>query len=225
MRSADNAIAWGLDRIDRLDGPKPGGLWTARCQQFVRAAYGVPAWAESAAEAWERIPVEQRFAGGLPAFAPRGAALYYRIGAHGHVALAVGVDGRRNALSNDYMRQGRIDLAPRGFPRWGVRFLGWSYWTPFGSMEPSVRWDGEVPNIENVRKAQRDGIANQAAYRVATRLDDFGLYKASPNAKYQQGYPRKAVVALQVALGLKPTGDYGIRVHDALFGQTYGGAR
>jgi len=222
-RSPDVAVDWGKQRINRLDGPKPGGRWDARCQQFVRSCYGVDGWADSAIIAWEMIPDDEKFIGGLPGFAPRAAASYFAIGEHGHVILNVGVDNRLNALSNDNVRQGRIDITPRSLPGWNAEFLGWSYWTPFGSMRAPVRWDGTVPDIDNIRKAMETGTANTAAYRLACRLDDLGFYRLTPQANGMQGYPKRAVIAFQKALGGKGSGKYGEKTHRALFGQTYGG--
>jgi hypothetical protein len=34
-----------------------------------------------------------------------------------------------------------------------------------------------------------------------------------------QGYPRRAVTAIQKARGLRPTGDYGPKLHRYLFGK------
>ena len=223
-RQPDIAIDWGKTRINQLDGPKDG-LWTARCQQFSRMFDDVAAWASAAIIAWETIPENMKYVGGLPHFAPRASKLYFAIGKHGHVMPAVGVDNRLNALSNDYMRPGRIDITPRDIPRWGAEYLGWSYWTPFGSMRPSVRWDGTVPDIDNIRRAMETGRANTAAYRLACRLDDFGFYKLTPQPNGVQGYPKKAVAMFQKAIGGTGTGRYGEKTHNALFGQTYGGMR
>ena len=128
-RSVDEAIdwAWGQAKDPTQD-------WTGLCQSFCRQSYGVGAWAPSAIKAWERIPKAKKTTGGKPEDAPRGALLYYRGGQFGHVAIAIGKKTNRSCLSNDYVERGRIDRAPRGFPRWGIRYLGWSAWTPFGTM-------------------------------------------------------------------------------------------
>jgi hypothetical protein len=65
--------------------------------------------------------------------APRGALLYYSGGRYGHVAIATGRTNLR-CLSNDYVRQGKIDYAPRSFSRWGLHYVGWSVWTPYGEL-------------------------------------------------------------------------------------------
>lgn len=109
----------------------PDQDWKGMCQSHVRQAYGVPAWAPSAIAAWRRIPSEFKHRGN-PKDAPRGAALYYEGGKYGHVAIAAGIKTNDKCLSNDYVRQGEIDYAPRDFKRWGLKYLGWSNWTPYG---------------------------------------------------------------------------------------------
>lgn len=112
----------------------PTQEWTMLCQSFCRQAYGVQAWAPSAISAWGQIPRRYKNEGGSPNRAPRGALLYYAIGKYGHVAIAAGVKTHDKCLSNDYVARGDIDYAPRSFERWGARYLGWSTWTPFGSL-------------------------------------------------------------------------------------------
>lgn len=108
---------------------------TSRAPPHCRQAYGVPAWAASAILAWEKIPAAHRHLSAHPADAPRGALLYYRGGKHGHVAIAIGKKTTASCLSNDYVRHGQIDVAPRDFRRWGLQYLGWSAWTPSGSLQ------------------------------------------------------------------------------------------
>ena len=131
-RSVDDVIAWARAQVE-----DPSQDWTALCQRFARKAYDVPAWASSAIGAWGKIPAQKRHIAGKPSDAPRGALLYYAGGKYGHVAIAVGKRTKRACLSNDYVRSGRIDQAPRTFPRWGLTYLGWSFWTPYGEMVPS----------------------------------------------------------------------------------------
>jgi hypothetical protein len=94
----------------------------------------VPAWAGSAIIAWRKIPKAQKKTGGKPSDAPRGALLYYDIGKWGHVAIAIGKRTNASCLSNDYVRRGMIDACSREFPSWGAKYLGWSAWTPYGSL-------------------------------------------------------------------------------------------
>jgi len=127
-RSVSEAIEWARRQIHH-----PSQSWYRLCQSFVRQAYGVPGWANSAIIAWNKIPNGKKHIGGSPSSAPRGAALYYSGGQWGHVALA----SRTHALSNDYKRRGKIDYVPRSLPAWGnFKYLGWSMWTPYGEMRP-----------------------------------------------------------------------------------------
>lgn len=113
----------------------PSKSWKGLCQSFCRSAYGVPAWAPSAISAWGKIPRNQKHAGGKPENAPRGALLYYAGGKYGHVAIAAGVKTKNTCFSNDYVETGKIDRAPRSFSRWGLKYLGWSNWTPYGELK------------------------------------------------------------------------------------------
>ena len=129
-RTVQQVMAFGRNEITQPDREYKG-----LCQSFCRTAYDIPAWAPSAIAAWRRIPAEHKHRGGKPSDAPRGALLYYAGGKYGHVAIAAGIKTRDKCLSNDYMRQGKIDYAPRDFKRWGLQYLGWSAWTPFGSLK------------------------------------------------------------------------------------------
>lgn len=133
-RDADAAIAWATGQIAH-----PDRNYRGLCQSFCRTAYGVPAWADSAQHAWDRIPHDKRHPAASPSAAPRGALLYYAGGKYGHVALAIGRKTHDKCLSNDYIRAGRIDIAPRDFHRWGMHFLGWSFWTPYGELRRGGR--------------------------------------------------------------------------------------
>lgn len=128
-RTVDEVMAFGRDEIKN-----PDRSYNGLCQSFCRTAYGVPAWAPSAIAAWKRIPADAKHRG-APSTAPRGALLYYAGGKYGHVAIAAGKKTHDKCLSNDYVRQGKIDYAPRTFDRWGLQYLGWSTWTPFGSLK------------------------------------------------------------------------------------------
>lgn len=112
----------------------PSQDWDHLCQSFCRQAYGVDAWAPSAIAAWGEIPRRQKHIGGKVTAAPRAALLYYAGGKWGHVAIAAGVVTHDTCFSNDYVENGAIDRAPRTFDRWGLRYLGWSNWTPFGEL-------------------------------------------------------------------------------------------
>lgn len=129
-RTVDEVIAWGRSQIK-----SPTQSWFYLCQSFCRQAYGVRAWSGTALGAWERTPDKYRHPGGKPSDAPRGALLYYAGGKAGHVAIAIGKKTSDKCLSNDYLRKGKIDVAPRTFPRWRLRYVGWSNWTPEGVLK------------------------------------------------------------------------------------------
>jgi len=130
--TVNDVIAWS-----RGQRKNPTQSWAGLCQSHCRQAYGVKAWAASAISAWERTPKAHRHEGGKPEDAPRGALLYYSGGRYGHVAIATGIKTDDKCLSNDYVERGKIDYAPRSFSRWGLKYLGWSTWTPQGSLKVS----------------------------------------------------------------------------------------
>lgn len=78
-------------------------------------------------------------------------------------------------------------------------------------------WDGVVPNIENVWKANKFKLPSISAWRVAARLHDLGYWSGKAPIKYVQLYPTKAVREFQEAKGL-PTNGYNRKTHEALFG-------
>jgi len=129
-RGPSEVIAWSRNQIKH-----PAHSWEGMCQSHCRSAYDVVAWSPSAIQAWEKIPDSFKHAGGSINAAPRGALLYYSGGKYGHVAIAIGKKTNDKCLSNDYVRQGMIDVAPRTFPRWGLKFVGWSLWTPYGVLK------------------------------------------------------------------------------------------
>lgn len=89
---------------------------------------------------------------------------------------------------------------------------------PLAVLEDPALWDGVVPPISAIQNAERLGLANPAAWRLAARLVDLGYYDGRPEAVYKQGYPRKAVTALQVARKIPGGGAYTPRTHAAVFG-------
>ena len=128
-RNVNEVITWSRNQVK-----DPTQDWTGLCQSHCRQAYGVGAWAGSAIIAWRAIPAAQKHPGIKPSTAPRGSLLYYDIGQWGHVAIAIGKKTNGSCLSNDYARRGMIDACSREFPRWGATYLGWSAWTPSGSL-------------------------------------------------------------------------------------------
>lgn len=129
-RTVDEVMQFAKDQRNH-----PTQSWQGLCQSFCRNAYGVPAWAPSAIDAWHKIPKSEKHVGSNPGLAPRGALLYYSGGQYGHVALAMGKKTHDRCFTNDYTGAGQIGVAPRTFPRWGIKYLGWSTWTPYGSLD------------------------------------------------------------------------------------------
>lgn len=216
-RTVDEAI----DFAER-QSVNPTQSWSNLCQSFCRQAYGVSAWASSAKEAWGKIPKDKKRSGGHPEEAPRGALIYFDSGTYGHVALAIGKSTNDKCWSNDYVEKGKIDKAPRDFPRWGLHYAGWSMWTPYGEMrpdQPAPLWDGKVPDAEGIFNAQNDaGLANPAAYRLACRLHDLGMFSGTP-VEGSQKYPAGAVRNFQRSKAMKvnPEGAYSPEVHGMIF--------
>lgn len=77
-------------------------------------------------------------------------------------------------------------------------------------------WDGKTPLYENVLKAEKEGIASIAAYRVASRLYDLGYYKGKKPVKYEQEYPVKAIKNFNRANGVSGS-SYTEETHKKLF--------
>lgn len=104
----------------------------------------------------------------------------------------------------------KIDTNDRWYPT--------SFWVEQANLHSHGAWDGVIPDFQAVVAASQDpALANKAAWRVACRLADLGLYPSTPAALYTQGYPRKAVTRLQRQRGWPATGQYTHQVHQALF--------
>ena len=217
-RSVDEIIDWSESQIT-----KPTQNWQGLCQSHVRQSMGIGAWAQSAIQAWNSIPKSERTDTRDPFSAPRGSAIYYSGGQYGHVVLAIGKSTNDKCLSNDYVRNGWIDKAPRDFPRWGLTCVGWSAWTPYGEMRldpPPPLWDGQLPTMEGCFNAMNHGLANPQAYRIAARLYDLGMYAGKPQPEGVQKYPAKAVANMQASLRMptNPAGAWSPEVSKAIFG-------
>lgn len=81
-------------------------------------------------------------------------------------------------------------------------------------------WDGTVPSMRAVLRAQDEGLANLAAWRVTARLFDVGSRRARPGAKGSQKYPVLAVRKFQQAEGISPAdGKWTRQTQRRLFGK------
>lgn len=86
--------------------------------------------------------------------------------------------------------------------------------------ESAQVWDGTVPTMGAVLRAQDQGLANLAAWRVAARLFDVGSRRDRPAEKGRQKYPALAVKRFQAAEGLSPAdGVWTRKTHRRLFGK------
>jgi hypothetical protein len=112
----------------------PTQSWRGLCMSSVRTAYRIPPVADSAKHFWESVPKEHRHYG-KPSSAPRGAIMCYAAGKYGHATMAIGRRTHDKMYGVDYVRQGKIDVCPRTLPRWGLKYLGWTDWTPFGFID------------------------------------------------------------------------------------------
>jgi hypothetical protein len=100
------------------------------------------------------------------------------------------------------------------------RWYSTEFWVKKTGLYLQRAWDGVVPDVVAVLKAEADPtLANKASHRLACRLADMGFYQGRPLPLYEQGYPRKAVKRLQAAHGWEQDGEYTQGVHRAAFGQ------
>jgi len=110
------AINWASNRLG-------DGGWLAKCQKFVRMAFGAPGGFGSAIAAWNGAKGRHKMSSGSQA--PAGVPVYWSGGRYGHVALSTG-GGRM--ISTDYptsnrVGTGSIDDLTR---KWGKNLLGWT---------------------------------------------------------------------------------------------------
>lgn len=126
MKTIKDAVKWA----EGMNGKAaPGG--PGHCQELVRDAYGLPAWATSAKLAFAKIPKNQLHTTPLK-LAPAGAMVYFpTLSDFGHVILSV---GGGKALSNDYALKGYCNIVNIELPNWHgeQHYGGWSLWTPYG---------------------------------------------------------------------------------------------
>lgn len=101
---------------------------------------------------------------------------------------------------------------PYNAPWWRERTKQW--------MKKPQTWDGTVPSLAAVQKADNEGLANRAAWRVACRLFDLGFKQTPPSQVGQQKYPAAAVIRFQKAQGwANPHGDFSPSTQRRMFGK------
>lgn len=79
-------------------------------------------------------------------------------------------------------------------------------------------WDGSVPSRAAVLRAQEEGLANKAVWRLTCRLYDLGFTKNPPRPKGVQTFPSKAVREFRKSRGWNG-GGYSERTEKAIFGK------
>ena len=107
---------------------------------------------------------------------------------------------------------GDANPEPYNAPWWRAQAAAW--------LSTPATWDGTVPSLAAVQKADAEGLANKAAWRVACRLFDLGFMPKPPKAAGKQNYPASAVIHFQVAQGWgNPHGNFSPSTQKRLFGK------
>ena len=156
-RDVDGAIEWLANQ-----SKNPTQSWKGLCQSSCRQAYGLPAWASSATQAW--AAVDKKYKVECPDYKdkswwsaiPRGAIIYSTAGKYGHAWIA---DNDMTGWSVDYKRSGYID-------RVEIRLKGGPPTT-----KPQR---GTSPDVSGTR-----ATASSKAYRPATGITRFQTSKMS----------------------------------------------
>lgn len=132
MRTWQEATAYA-----EAEHAKPSRDWTNLCQMFTRSCLGAAAWAPSAREAFNAVPVANRHTS-VP---PEGAGVYYG-NAHSGAGHATYSAGGGYVWSTDILRHGKVDRVRYDVfeHAWGLPFRGWIDLTPSGpvSLRPPV---------------------------------------------------------------------------------------
>ena len=94
-----------------------------------------------------------------------------------------------------------------------VEKYGTSLWQTVGG--------GLIPEYDAVKKAEEEGIANPAAWRLALKLSDLGFYKGEVQPKGSQMYPAKAVANYNEvhAPKMEDKTVYGPKMHERVWGE------
>ena len=94
-----------------------------------------------------------------------------------------------------------------------VQKYGTSLWQTVGG--------GLIPEYDAVKKAEEEGSANPAAWRLALKLSDLGFYKGEVQPKGQQMYPKKAVANYNAvhAPNMESPETYGPKMHQRVWGE------
>lgn len=81
-------------------------------------------------------------------------------------------------------------------------------------------WDGTIPRLRAVQRAEKEDLRNKAAFRVACRLYDLGFRDSRPAELGRQKYPKAAVKKFQESLGWEnPHGNFSPNTQKKMFGK------
>ena len=122
--------------------------------------------------------------------------------------------GRKNDTIDGPWRSypGSSNPEPYNAPWWREQAKSWA-------QKPQT-WDGTVPSLAVVQKADAEGLRNKATWRVACRLFDLGFMQARPREAGAQKYPAAAVIRFQKAQGWKdPHGNFSANTQRRMFGK------
>lgn len=121
--------------------------------------------------------------------------------------------GRKNDTIDGPWRAypGDPNPEPYNAPWWREQAKMW--------MESPVTWDGTVPTLKSVQRAEKDRGANRATWRLACRLFDLG-FKGSPASPVgKQRYPEASMVRFRRQHDMDSTSDYDQATHRRIFGK------
>jgi hypothetical protein len=92
------------------------------------------------------------------------------------------------------------------------------HWVDLANRHRLWWWDGHIPDYANLIKAEAEGLANIATYRLTCRLIDMLKLDTEPQPVNEQGYPVVLMRKWQASRGYMATGKYGPKGHDLIFG-------
>ena len=182
-RDVDGAIKWLKNQ-----SKSPSQSWKGLCQSSCRQAYGLPAWAPSATQAWHsvkdkyKVKCKDHTDKSWWAAIPRGAIIYSTAGQYGHAWIA---DDDMTGWSVDYKRNGYIDRVEIRLKGWNSYYAatagyitGCQWYKGDGFFEglSTGYWDSKIPPLENVMAANDDReLASAAALETGLPLVRLGL--------------------------------------------------
>lgn len=149
MRSYADAKAYAFRQIADANPPDGTGDWTRKCQMFARMCVGAAAWGSprTALGAWHAIPDTYKRQG-----VPRAGSMPYWdlpkvSGEAGHTAFAI---ENGYVVSTDIKRRGHVDICHYTDieRKWGMRYLGYTIWTPSGLINLAPLPQASLPRVD-----------------------------------------------------------------------------